>query len=190
MNKAYIEGKTFDKIIFSESPLATGEYENCIFQNCIMPGANLSGFQFSACVFKSCDLSNAVMRKTSWRDVKFTDCKLLGVQFGNCEKFLFSPSFTRCLLDLASFYKMNMKKGQFKECRLQEADFTECDLSGAVLDNCDLGRAIFFHTLLEKADLRSAYNYSIDPEQNSLKKAIFSREGIAGLLDKYNLDIV
>jgi fluoroquinolone resistance protein len=43
--------------------------------------------------------------------------------------------------------------------------------------------------LLEKADFRTAYNYSIDPEKNRIKKAKFSIFGVTGLLDKYDIEI-
>jgi hypothetical protein len=42
---------------------------------------------------------------------------------------------------------------------------------------------------LEKADFRSAFNFSIDPEMNRMKKAKFSRTGVFGLLHKYNIEI-
>jgi len=50
-------------------------------------------------------------------------------------------------------------------------------------------RAIFQKTVLEKADFRSAFNYSIDPDQNRITKARFSRLGVVGLLDKYRIEI-
>jgi uncharacterized protein YjbI with pentapeptide repeats len=70
---------------------------------------------------------------------------------------------------------------------LQQVDFTEADLSGADFADCDLLQATFDNTILEKADLRTAVNFSIDPERNKLKKAKFTTAGLAGLLDKYNL---
>jgi hypothetical protein len=42
---------------------------------------------------------------------------------------------------------------------------------------------------LEKADFRSAYNLSIDPEKNKIKKAKFSSTCLTELLEKYNIDI-
>jgi len=68
-------------------------------------------------------------------------------------------------------------------------DFTETDLSMAVFKNSDLLNTSFMRTNLEKADFRSAFNYSIDPELNKIKKAKFSAEGLSGLLTKYNIDI-
>jgi uncharacterized protein YjbI with pentapeptide repeats len=72
---------------------------------------------------------------------------------------------------------------------LIETDFGECDLSEAVFDNCDLARAVFDNTILEKTDFRTAYNFSIDPEHNRVKKAKFSISGLQGLLLKYDIKI-
>ena len=84
---------------------------------------------------------------------------------------------------------LKIKKNVFRNCNLKEVDFTESDLSNSLFENCDLSRAIFSNTILEKCDFRSSYNYSIDPEQNRIKKAKFSVSGISGLLDKYNIII-
>jgi fluoroquinolone resistance protein len=43
--------------------------------------------------------------------------------------------------------------------------------------------------MLEKADFRTSNGYSIDPEMNRIKKAKFSLEGVAGLLDKYDIEV-
>jgi uncharacterized protein YjbI with pentapeptide repeats len=82
-----------------------------------------------------------------------------------------------------------MKKTVFAKCKLHEADFTETDLSLAVFAECDLTRAIFENTNLEKTDLRTAFNFSIDPSRNKVKKAKFSASGLSGLLGRFDLDI-
>ena len=84
---------------------------------------------------------------------------------------------------------MNLQNTRFIKSALHEIDFTETNLNGAVFDHCDLSNSIFDGTKLEKADLRSAYNYSIDPERNRLKKAKFSLSGVIGLLDKHDIQI-
>jgi uncharacterized protein YjbI with pentapeptide repeats len=81
------------------------------------------------------------------------------------------------------------KKTVFKNSKLNESDFTESNLTGTILDNCDLTKATFANSVLEKADFRTSFNYSIDPEINRLKKARFSLSGIAGLLEKYDIEI-
>ena len=75
----------------------------------------------------------------------------------------------------------------FNICKLIEVDFTEAVLNGAIFDNCDLSRAIFAQTDLEKADFTTALNFNIDPEQNRIKKARFSKDGLAGLLIKHQI---
>lgn len=189
MEKTYIEDKTFQSIDFTITKLPDGEYENCIFINCNFSNLNLSKLNFSECKFSSCNMSLAELTKTGFQDIKFKDCKLLGLHFDNCSEFRFTVDFDNCVLNLSSFYKRKLKKINFKNSSLQEVDFTETDLSGSVFDNCDLTRAIFENTILEKADFRTSFNYSINPEKNKIKKAKFSIPGIVGLLDKYDIEI-
>jgi hypothetical protein len=40
---------------------------------------------------------------------------------------------------------------------------------------------------LERSDFRAAYNFNIDPERNKVRKAKFSRDGVVGLLGKYDI---
>ena len=82
-----------------------------------------------------------------------------------------------------------MKKASFIDCSLKEVDFAETDLTQALFKNCDLLNASFVETVLDKADLRSAINYSFDPELNKIKKAKFSHAGVVGLLTKYDIVI-
>ena len=48
-------------------------------------------------------------------------------------------------------------------------------------------KSYFMDTIAYKTDFTTSYNYSIDPEKNKLKKAIFSKEGLKGLLAKYEI---
>jgi len=187
-NKLY-ENKLFERIDYTTNSLDKGEYENCRFLNCNFYNGDLSHITFRECLFDGCDFSLAILKNTAINDIKFINCKLLGVLFDDCNPFLLSVDFENCLLKLAVFYKLKLKKTRFKNCNLQEADFTEADLSSSVLDDCDLQRAIFHKTNLEKADFRSSFHYSIDPENNRIKKAKFSRAGVLGLLDKYSIEI-
>jgi fluoroquinolone resistance protein len=185
----YIEDKTFEKIDGIKTPIDIAEYEHCDFINCNFSEANLSGAVFSSCKFKDCNLSMAVLAKTSFRNVQFVNCKMLGLRFENCNDFLFEIHVDSCTHNLSSFYKLKLKKMRLKNCTLHEVDFTEADLSASTFDNCDLLNASFDKTILEKADFRTSYNYIIDPENNRIKKAKFSRNGIAGLLNKYDIEI-
>jgi uncharacterized protein YjbI with pentapeptide repeats len=113
----------------------------------------------------------------------------MGLRFDECSHFLFSFSASNCTLDFSSFYKLNLKKTIFKDCKLLETDFTETNLTNAAFLNCDLSRAVFQNSILEGADLRSSYNFSIHPEHNRISKAKFSYANIAGLLHSYNISL-
>jgi fluoroquinolone resistance protein len=186
---AFIENKTFSKIDFTQSPIGKGEYEYCSFINCDFSNSDFSEIQFAECVFDSCNLSMVILVKTALRDIKFRNCKMLGLHFENCNKFGLLVYFEGCNLNHSSFYQAKLKNTIFKIVKLQEVDFTESDLSSSVFDNCDLTGATFENSNIEKADFRSAYNFCIDPGKNRIKKARFSLSGIAGLLTKYDLDL-
>jgi fluoroquinolone resistance protein len=187
--KENIENQVFLRKKAAEIFLRTGEFENCEFNECDFSGSDFTDVKFWGCCFLGCNLSLVLLNKTSLRDVKFINCKMLGLQFDTCNEFGLSFGFENCILDHSSFYKRKIKKTIFKDSRLHEVDFTECDISGSVFSQCDLLQTTFFNTILEKADLRSSYNYSIDPDQNRIKKAKFSFPGAAGLLDKFDIEI-
>ena len=185
----FTENRRFEKIDFRENELLVGCYEECQFLNCNFNNVDLSGLTFVSCTFDGCDASLVKLKNTSLQEVKFVNCKLLGVQFSECRKFLLDLDFENCMIKLSNFCGMKLKNRHFKNCDMQEADFSEADLSGAQFDGSDLHQAIFFHTNLESADFRAAFNYSINPETNRLRKAKFSIQGVAGLLDSYGIII-
>lgn len=190
MSELYITGAHFDKESLEQNPLQQGEYEDCSFEGGNLAYADLGRNSFNSCLFHDCDLSMATVENTAFRSVHFLNCKLLGLRFDTCNPFNLSFTFDGCLLQHASFYKLNIRKTVFRNCRLQETDFTECDLGQSVLEHCDLSGALFDQTILEKADLSSALHFSIDPERNKITKARFSTLNLPGLLDKYKLNIV
>ena len=183
--ESYFQDKTYDKC----EQLTIGEYENCIFKNCHLAEQKLKDYKFIDCTFLSCNLSLADIGKTIFNNAKFQDCKMLGLRFDTCNKFGLALTFDSCILNHSSFYNTKLKKTIFKNSQLQEIDFTEADLSEAIFESCDLLDTNFDHTILEKADFSTAYNYTLDPEVNRIKKAKFSIHGIAGLLAKYDIQI-
>jgi fluoroquinolone resistance protein len=189
MIRGFSEDKNFQRIEFTRDLLPFGDYENCTFENCIFSNMDISGMNFIDCEFDSCDFSLARLGNTSFRDVKFKGCKLLGLHFEDCNKTGLYAEFIDCQLDLSSFYRLSLKNIKLRNCSLREVDFTESNLTGLIFDSCELSGAIFKDTILEKADFRTSHNFSIDPEINKIKKAKFSAEGIMGLLDKYDIEI-
>lgn len=183
------EDKTFENLDYEEKKLTVTEFTECEFINCNFSKSDLSNINFIDCFFKGSNLSLAILSNTGIKNIRLLNCKLMGVDFSVCNDFLFSASFESCQLDYSSFYKKKMKKAVLDSCSLKQVDFAETDLSAAVFKNCDLTDAVFMQTILEKADFRTAKNYAFDPEQNKIKKAKFSLPDVAGLLNKYNIEI-
>ena len=141
------------------------------------------------CEFADCNLSNLKLWNSSLKSVYFKNCKLLGIDFSKCEDFLFSVTFMDSNLDFTSFNEKKMPKTKFENCSLKETSFVRTNLTNVIFENCNLNNTIFNETVLIGADFTNAFNYKLDPEYNTIKKAKFSNAGIVGLLDKYNIII-
>lgn len=188
MNSVEID-TVFEHEDFTEGQFGQVELDNCLFQSCNFSNCDLSNTEFNDCNFENCNFSMAEIRNTTFRNVHFKHCKMMGMRFDLCKQFLLSFHFRSCQLSYSSFYKLNIKGGLFHHCKLTEADFTEADLTKANFEGCDLSGTTFEHTNLSKADFRTAINYSIDPSQNTVSKAMFSIDGVLGLLDKYDIEV-
>ena len=189
MEREYIVDQTITAEDFTPLTFKKAEYEGCRFLHCDFSNMDLSTIIFSDCEFVGCNLSMIKTDKTGFRDILFKDCKLVGIPFNHADPFLLSMKYENCVLDLSSFYKLKLKKTSFVKCSLREADFSEADFTQAVFNECDLLHAIFAGTIVEKADFRTSFNYSIDPETNRIRKAKFSMPAAIGLLDKFDIDI-
>ena len=189
MNETLHENKTFEKVDYSEKELRGREFISCIFKNCNFERSDLSGNDFLDCDFENCNFSLVKLKQTGLKNVKFTGCTMTGIDFSPCNDFLFEVNFNSCLLDYSAFQKKKMKKTKFTDCSIREAHFTDVDLTAAIFQNCDLTNTYFQKNILEKTDFTSARNFTIDPEQNKMKKAKFSIGSLPGLLGKYDLEI-
>jgi len=189
MEEHLIDGKTFDSLNSKDIAFSGIEYENCSFKDCDLSEADLSGTKFIDCTFTACNLSLAKLSRTALRDIVFIGCKMLGLRFDMCHPFGLAFRFENCILNDSVFVELALKGTAFTNTELTGVDFTGCDLTGAVFGNCNLMDATFVHTILEKADLRTAHSYTIDPELNKIRKARFAIPDVVGLLRKYDIDI-
>ena len=185
----YTEQELFTKQDYTESPLPKGEYDNCNFRNCNFAGSDLSEVRFTDCTFASCDLSNVKVTKASLQETVFKDCKMLGFRFDSCDQLGLTVRFENCQLDHSSFYQVKLNHTVFLNSSLREVDFTESDLRNTIMDQCELMAATFDHTNLERANLTTSLNYSINPENNRIRGARFSLPAVVGLLDAYQIEI-
>lgn len=163
------------------------QFDDCTFRNCDFTTVDFTGVDFVNCSFAHCNLSMAKFNQVGFDQVRFADCKMIGADFSYAKDFLFSVSFSDCILDYVAFIQKKNRKALFSNCSLKSADFSEADLTSSTFERSDLTDAVFMHSTLNEVDFTSAYNFIIDPEKNSLKKARFSPYGLVGLLTNYEV---
>ncbi len=184
------DNQTFEDITYTEELVKGREYHDCIFKKCDFSNSEFINCKFIDCVFESCNLSMMKLEGTTLNDVVFKHCKILGVNFSKCQDFLFAVKFESCILDYSSFMGKKMLKTCFIKTSLKEVSFTGANLTGSVFDDTDLMDAVFSQTDLTGVNFATAYNYIFDPDLNTMKKAVFSLNGVAGLLTKHGIKII
>lgn len=189
MEQLIYDDHTFDNQNFAGQTVKGREFQSCVFKNCDFTEANFGDDKLLDCTFQDCNLSMLKLKGSTLNNVEFLRCKILAVTFYECQDFLFSVYFNECTLDYSSFMRKKMLKTTFIKSSLKEVNFTQANLSGSVFHDSDLLGAVFNETDLSSANFESAYNYSIDPELNNIRKASFTLTGIPGLLDKYQIRI-
>lgn len=189
MNRVFEEEERFEEVDFTIEGLPKGDYEACHFVRCVFSKLFLGQVNFAECAFEHCDFSMTNLANTTLREVEFKDCKLLGTRFEGCNRFLLKMDFRNCQMNLSSFNQLQLKQTHFKDCSLREVDFSETDLTQSVFDNCDFLGVTFDRTILEKADFRTSFHISLDPDNNQIRGAKFSAANVMGLLDKYGIEV-
>ena len=179
--------QVFEKITSLPTATKQTQFEDCTFKNCDLTQANFYGCNFVKCTFINCNLSMVKFANIGLDQIQFTDCKMVGADFSNAKDFLFGVNFSNCILDYAAFMKKKNRKAKFENCSLKGADFSEADLTDAKFLNCDFDRAVFIKSILNGANFSSSFNFTIDPETNSLRKAKFATSGLIGLLTNYGI---
>lgn len=183
------ENRTFENISYTGKEVKNREFEACTFIKSDLSNSDFSYTNFIDCKFIDCNLSMMKVNSSSFRNISFDRCKLLGVNFSDCNDFLFSVGFKDCILDYASFSNKKMIKTKFLNTSLKEVSFLNTNLTGSLFEDTNLDRAVFSNCILKEANFLTATNYAIDPELNKLEKAKFSLSGSVGLLSKYKIII-
>ncbi|WP_264557981.1 pentapeptide repeat-containing protein [Flavobacterium sp. N1718] len=106
------------------------------------------------------------------------------------DKLIFEVHFTDCILDFAKFYGLRMNAATFTRCSLVAVDFMACDLQNVVFDQCDLYRAEFEKADARRCDFSSSRNYTLHPGRTKVQRALFSRNGLAGLVSGFGVQVV
>ena len=184
------DNKTFEDINYNEKRVSDREFQSCVFKKCDLSNSIFSNNKFLDCGFDGCNLSMMSLQGSILNNVEFRNCKILGVNFSECHNLLFRVMFEGCILDYSSFMSKKMLNTKFTKTSLKETTFSLANLAGSKFDQCELSGTVFNGTDLSSVNFATSYNYTIDPEINNIRKAVFSADGLPGLLSKYQIKIV
>lgn len=162
-------------------------FENKIFSWIDFSGSNFSWKWFNNCKFEKCNLSNISLINTCFNNVEFIKCKILWLKFNEINKLLSHFGFDECVINLCIFYWMILKWIKFWNSDIKDSDFTLSDLSNSDFSFTDLEKTIFSQTNLKNVNFKWAINYIINPQNNKLNKAIFSRDWVYWLLLDFDI---
>jgi uncharacterized protein YjbI with pentapeptide repeats len=112
----------------------------------------------------------------------------LGVLFNACDSFILRIDFEECRIQSCNFSNLNLNKTAFRKCELIETDFIDTNLSTSDFTHSNLSGTVFHNCNLTKANFSHAQEYSINPANNTVKKAIFTLPEATSLLK--HLDII
>lgn len=179
--------QTYTKITYTKDTIDHTDFEGCVFEHCDFTACTFVGVTFIDCTFNNCNFNSAKINYVAFRTVYFNKCKIKEVNFAMCDKLIFEIHFKDCILDFSKFYTLKIKGTTFTNCSIIAVDFMSTDLTEVLFDRCDLYRSEFSKAIANKADFSTSYNYTIDPEKTKIKKAVFSINGLKGLLSKHDI---
>lgn len=187
MTNAYIEGRLFDVKTTRELPF--GEYDKCTFKGLNFSNLDVSQYIFNDCEFIDCNLTLVKIRQTAFRKVRFEGCKLMGLNFDDCNNFGMALGFSTCNITNCTFTALFLTRTKFEVCDVHDCDFTQTNLSDGAFLRCSLRGSTFERSNLEKVDFRYSTGIAIDPSKNKMRKAKFQTDQLPGLLKTYQLEI-
>lgn len=190
MSNTLFENQHITPAEFPDNALSGTDFVDCTIEKCNLFERELSNLNFTNCTFSNCDLSMVKLLNTQLNNVIFKDCKIMGVDFSKCTGFLFEVHFFNCILDFGSFENLKMQNTTFKDTSMKGVDLTGANLQKSAFLNTDLLDARFAHTNLKECNMSLAYNFTISPTQNNIKKATFSENNINGLLHEFGIKII
>jgi uncharacterized protein YjbI with pentapeptide repeats len=188
LQKKEFENQEFKKESCGGFDLKHRAFSHVTFEHCDFSQADFSSSKFLDCRLSNCNLSLTKISGSRLQEVEFESCKLVGVDFTQCNPMFLAIRFNKCLIGTCNFSGLDLKNGVFRECTIRDTHFKESNLTGADFAKSDLAGTVFHNANLSQANFLGAINYSINPLTNKLSKAKFSKPEVLSLLD--HMDIV
>jgi len=183
--------KKFSKLNYQEKVVKDVEFEECQFDECNFLKASFENCNFINCIFKNSDLSLIKLINSSFDEIKFEDCKLIGVDWTKIKQKILPTiiQFDSCKIDLSSFFGLKLENFTLTNSSAKEVDFREATLLEANFNNTDLEETLFHQTNLRKTNFIGASHYQINFNNNKIEKATFSIPEVLNLLKPLKIKI-
>lgn len=186
-------GDNFDKLDYSGQMCEARYFYDCLFRQCDFTETLFRCCKFNECEFVDCNLSLVKPPESSFKDVRFIKCKMLGINWTSANwpsiKMLNSLSFEDCILNDCSFFGLYLAEVKMIECRIHEADFTEADCTEADFKLSDFLYSTFHNTNLMGADFTDSVNYNINIFHNNIRHAKFILPEAVSLLNSLDIEL-
>ncbi|MBJ7449751.1 MAG: pentapeptide repeat-containing protein [Parachlamydiales bacterium] len=179
----FVENQVLTKEDWSKRILKDFEFVDCQFVNCDFTNADFTMATFSNCTMDQCNLSYVKWTTARVMTLTIKSCKCVNNAFYEAIPKFFHLIVEDTLMMTCNFTGMSLIKSKFINCKLMDCFFQEADCKGVTFQGCDLKGSLFFHTNLEKANFKSACNYSISVADNNVKGAQFSYPEAMDLLN-------
>jgi fluoroquinolone resistance protein len=183
------ECQTLRSLDPNETPITGMEFSSCRFEHCDFTEADLSRCRFEDCRFVACNFSNPIVARSRFAGSSFDECKIVGVNFGNCDQLVFEVKFEACRLQSCNFSSLKMKGAAFRGCKIDACFFEDGYLVDSVFDDSVFSLTLFHACDLSRASFRGARGYAIDPRDNKVEKAVFSVPDVLALVECFGVRI-
>jgi fluoroquinolone resistance protein len=184
---------TYYQKVLADIILAKGSIKDKEFEECCFIKLNLTDYKIEQCKFINCSFENCILSaikpgNSSFNEVDFKECKVIGCDWTLAKK-TDSLSFCNSQISYSNFRFLKLPKLKLISCIAKETDFTEADLSEGDFTATDFEGAIFFKTNLIRANFKKARNYLIDIKSNNISKAKFSYPEAMNLLKSLDITV-
>lgn len=164
------------------------EFICCEFRGLDLRNFKLKGTKFIECYFDNCNLSNVDILGATFRDIKFSHSKCIGINFGDANS-LFELKFNDSILDYCRFENVSLVGSTFIRTSFKEADF-----HSSTFEKCDFSESNFNGANLNGANLKSsdfshATNFYIDVRNTNIRGCKFTMPEALNLLSPFEVEI-
>lgn len=130
------------------------KFDESALDRLVLVNAALDSITMLDTEVRGCDVSAAVLGAGTFNRVRFTNCRMAGVDFSRAQ--IQNVTFVGCRLDMANFRFAKLGGVTFEDCTLIEADFQVGELANVTFSGCTIERAIFDQCKARQVDARGS----------------------------------